>query len=211
LLSSGVFAAPSLIVTEVMSRSGRGDTRDWFELTNFGSSALTITGYRMDDKSAAFGSSVALGGITSIAVGESVVFLATDAPANAVTNFRAFWGANVDSVQIGFYPRSGLGVGLSPRGDAVNIFDSFGNLETAATFGVATDSLSFYYDYGVFSGNSTELSALSSAGLNGAFMSSNVLGDIGSPGAIPEPSTYAALAGVGALGLALLRRRRAAC
>ena len=210
LLSSTAFAAPSLIVTEVMSSSGSGGTPDWFELTNFSSSALDITGYKMDDSSAAFGTAVALGGITSIAAGESVVFLETDASSTAVPAFRLFWGASATSIQIGFYPSSGKGVGLSSGGDAVNVFDGAGILVTGVTFGTATAGTSFYYNNGGFTGNSTTLSDLSAAGVTGAFVSDNVLGNIGSPGVIPEPSTYAALAGVGALGLALYRRRNTA-
>ena len=209
LLSSAAFAAPSLIVTEVMSNAvatggaNSAGTGDWFELTNFGSSAITITGFKMDDNSNLFSSSVALNGITSIAAGESVVFIESSAAADA-TLFKTLWGNS--SIQVGLY--SGSGVGLSATADAVNIFDGAGSLVTGATFNAATTGTSFYYNQGSFTGNSTLLTAINVAGLAGAFTSSNGL--IGSPGAIPEPSTYAALAGVGALGLALYRRRRAA-
>jgi hypothetical protein len=207
LLSSAAFAAPSLIVTEVMSNAFTGGANstglgDWFELTNFSTSSINITGFKMDDNSNLFSASVALNGITSIAAGESVVFIESSAAADA-TLFKTLWSK--PSLQVGLY--SGSGVGLSSTSDAVNIFDGAGSLVTGATFGAATTGTSFYYDQGSFTGNSTLLTAISAAGLAGAFTSSNGL--IGSPGAIPEPSTYAALAGVGALGLALYRRRGA--
>ena len=48
---------------------------DWFELTNIGSTAVNISGWKMDDNSNSFGNAVALRGVTSIAAGQSVVFI----------------------------------------------------------------------------------------------------------------------------------------
>jgi hypothetical protein len=45
---------------------------DWVELTNTGSSAVNITGWKMDDDSHSFASAVALRGASSIAPGQSV-------------------------------------------------------------------------------------------------------------------------------------------
>ena len=47
---------------------------DWFEVTNTGTTAVDITGWKIDDNSNAFGSAVALRGVTSIAAGKSAVF-----------------------------------------------------------------------------------------------------------------------------------------
>ena len=72
-----------LRITEVMSSSGTGGTSDWFEVTNYGTSAVDMTGFRMDDNSFSFASSVLLNGVSSVAAGESVVFFentATTAP-----------------------------------------------------------------------------------------------------------------------------------
>ncbi|WP_028059842.1 hypothetical protein [Candidatus Solirubrobacter pratensis] len=76
----------------------------------------------MDDSSNAFGSAVALTGVSGIAPGESVIFT----EGNAAAAFKAAWfGENVPTgLQIGSY--SGSGVGLSTDGDAVNLFDAAG-------------------------------------------------------------------------------------
>ena len=74
LAAAGV--APIVAITEVSpTGSSASYGADWFELTNTGSSALDITGWKMDDNSNSFAASVALRGVTSIAAGQSVVFL----------------------------------------------------------------------------------------------------------------------------------------
>jgi hypothetical protein len=74
------------------------------------------------------------GGVTSIAPGESVVFLESDSPATVVPTFKTLWfGANPPAgLQVGTY--TGSGVGLSTSGDAVNLFKSAGVLQASATF-----------------------------------------------------------------------------
>ena len=39
-------ATAQIRITEVMSSSGTGGTADWFEVTNYGTSAVTSTGCR---------------------------------------------------------------------------------------------------------------------------------------------------------------------
>ena len=160
---------------------------DWFELTNTGSTSVNISGWKMDDNSNTFANAVALRGVTSIAAGQSVVFIegtatgTTDATVNAA--FKAAWyGSNVPtSLIIGNY--GGSGVGLSATADAVNIFDGSGTL----------------------------ISTMSAIGVNGAFKASNTI-EIGSPGtvaAVPETNTSAMmLVGLGLMGF-LARRRKA--
>jgi hypothetical protein len=202
-------AAPAqLVITEVMSSSGVGGTADWFELTNLGGSAVDITGYKMDDGSNLFSSSVALIGVTSIGAGESAVFIESAAPGTDIAAFRTFWGG-ISGITIGSY--TGSGVGLSSSSDGVNLFTGGGSFVTGVSFAVATTGFSFDNHAGA----SGAISGLSVAGAFGAFTSANVLGNVGSPGAIanaaavPEPSTYAAVFGALALGGAAWSRRRA--
>jgi hypothetical protein len=210
VIGSVAMAAPSLIFTEVMSSSGAGGTADWFELTNTSGAAINITGYKFDDGSALFSASVFLNGVTTIAAGESVVFIESAAPGTDIGAFRTFWGGSAATVQIGSY--TGAGLGLASGGDGVNVFDTGGAMITGATFGAATNGVSFIYAQGAFTGNSTVLTALSVNSVNGAYTSANGLANIGSPGtfsAIPEPSTYAAILGAVALVAVGVRRKRA--
>jgi hypothetical protein len=207
-------AQAGIIISEVAPfGSGNGTyAADWFELTNTGSTAVNISGWKMDDNSNSFGSAVALRGVTSIAAGQSVVFLegtatgSTDATVNAA--FKSAWfGANVPAgMVLGNY--GGSNVGLSTSSDAVNIFDASGNLVTRVDFGASSSAgRSFDNAAGL---NNVTLSLLSTAGVNGAFVSAGGT-EIGSPGsiaAVPEPDSYAiAMVGLAVLGLARRARR----
>jgi autotransporter-associated beta strand protein len=132
-------AAAILRITEVMSN---GDTADWFEVTNYGDTAADMTGCRMDDNSFSFALSVALNGATSIAPGESVVFI--EGNQATADSFEANWGT--PGTQVGYY--SGSGVGFSSGGDGVVVFNSGGTQITPQTsFGAATSGTSFYWSY----------------------------------------------------------------
>jgi hypothetical protein len=189
---------------------------DWFELTNTGASAVDITGWKIDDNSQLFANAVAIRGVTSIAAGQSVVFVEGNATGTTDTtldaNFETAWfGANVPAgFTIGNY--GGTGVGLSATADGVNIFDSAGNPITGVSFGASTSGVTF--DNAADAGAGVNLpttpptiSTLSVAGTNGAFTSPD--GEIGSPGvvahAVPEPAAIAVF-GIG--GLTMLTRRR---
>ncbi|MEB3318967.1 MAG: Calx-beta domain-containing protein, partial [Cyanobacteriota bacterium] len=154
---------------------------DWFELSNNSASAVSIAGWKMDDNSNSFASSVVLRGVTSIAAGSSVIFLESDsAGANDATilaNFsKAWFGTSTppSSFHYGFY--GGSGVGLSASGDAVNVFDAVGNLVTRVSFGAATAAATFDNKPGA-----SPVPTPSVAGVNGASFSFNG-SETGSPG-----------------------------
>ena len=125
-IAAPAHAAGIIRITEVMSNSTVANSAgsiwngDWFELTNYGDAAVDITGWKVDDNSFAFGSSLPLNGITSIAANESVMFTENAGGVN-VTDFKTFWGLGT-SVQVGYY--SGSGIGLSSSGDGVVIYTS---------------------------------------------------------------------------------------
>ncbi|MEX2115104.1 MAG: lamin tail domain-containing protein [Pirellulales bacterium] len=203
-----VVAAPSqaaIKITEAMSSSGSGGTDDWIELTNTGGSAVDITGYKMDDGSFNAANSVLLLGVTSIAAGQSVVFLETSDPGTDIPAFRAFWdGANaLSGVTIGSY--SGSGLSFSGSGDGVIIFDSLNAnaIIDQVSFGAATSGVTFGFDP-----NTLTFGGLSVAGQFGAFNSFDTTPlNVGSPGAVPEPSTLV-MAGMSLVGAALVALRR---
>ncbi|MDB9309593.1 choice-of-anchor I family protein [Aphanizomenon sp. CS-733/32] len=177
----------SIFITEVAPWSSGNSpvAADWFELTNKGTSAVNITGWKFDDNSNSFASAVALSGITSIGAGESVIFIEG---ATINTNFRPNWfGANPPAnLQIGNY--TGSGVGLSTSGDAVNIYNAIGVLQANVVFAVSPAGPFATFDNAALLNNAT-ISTLSAAGVNGAFVAVNSNAEIGSPGRINAPAT----------------------
>jgi uncharacterized protein YjiK/2',3'-cyclic-nucleotide 2'-phosphodiesterase (5'-nucleotidase family) len=191
--------AGGIFVTEVAPWSSGNSpvAADWFELTNTGTSAVNITGWKFDDNSNSFASAVTLNGITSIGAGESVVFLETTA-ANTATVPAAFlsnwFGTKPPSgIQVGTY--TGSGVGLSTAGDAVNIYNAAGDLQTNLVFGASPSVSPFATFNNAALLNNATTATLSAVGINGAFSVTNTLGttfvtEIGSPGRIKELPAY---------------------
>jgi 2',3'-cyclic-nucleotide 2'-phosphodiesterase (5'-nucleotidase family)/uncharacterized protein YjiK len=175
--------APVIIISEVAPWASGSSAvgADWFEITNVTSNPIDITGWKIDDSSAAFGSAATLNGVTTLAPGESAIFIETaDLPAKD-TLFRSTWfGANPPAgLQIGSYTGSSLG--LSSTSDGVNIFNAAGTLMASVSFG-ASDAVSPFQTFDNTRGlNATTISQLSLVGTNGAIASSNAA-EVGSPG-----------------------------
>ena len=157
---------------------------DWFELTNSGSSAIDITGWKIDDNSDLFAQAVAMSGITSIGAGESVIFLETSSLATAQTSFINTWfgGTAPAGLQIGAY--SGGGVGLSTGGDHVNVFNAGGVLQASVAFGASSASAPYRTFNNAAGANDSTLTKLSAVGENGAARASGDANEIGSPGTV---------------------------
>ncbi len=181
---------PTVYVSEVAPWSSGNSpfARDWFELTNGGGSSLSITGWKMDDNSNSFVASVPLTGITTIAAGESVIFMELQSSDNLLTKQTEFintWftGVAPAGLQIGGY--LGGGVGLSTGGDAVSIYNSLGDLKANVTFG-ASSSGPFQTFNNALGVNNSDLVTLSSIGVNGAFKAPGDLlnTEVGSPGTV---------------------------
>lgn len=137
-------------ITEAMSAAGGTGVAaiDWFEITNLGSTAVDITGWKVDDGSFASATALALNGVTSIPAGKSVIFMETAAPSTDIPALKAFWGSSMDNVAVGSY--TGSGIGLSSGGDGIILFDNTATAPVEVTrlsFGAATTGSSFYWIY----------------------------------------------------------------
>ncbi len=180
--------ATPVAVTEV-APWGSGDVTyaaDWWELTNMSGQTVDLTGWEMDDESDAFGNAVALNGVSSLAPGQSAIFVEGDS--TKATAFTTFWfGSSIPAgFQIGTYSGSGVGLGAGSGGDQVNVFNSDGDHITGVRFGGSTTGISFDNAAGIGSYSSPPplISTLSQVGVDGAFEAHD---EIGSPGAIASP------------------------
>ncbi len=172
-----------LRITEVMSSSGSGGTEDWFELTNYGPTAVSLANYRVDDNSFSFSLSAALSGAITLGAGESAVFL----EGGDSDDFRTFWGLG-SLVQIGSY--SGGGLGFSSGGDGTIIFDGAGTELPGpfdgfarVSFGAATTGSSFTWSYTADGQQGSRKNGfVSASGGAGIFQSISITPNFGSPG-----------------------------
>ncbi|QJE96105.1 lamin tail domain-containing protein [Luteolibacter luteus] len=116
-LASPYAFAGSLLITEIQSNQAAAGVNDFWELTNVGTSAVVLDGYKWDDDSAnpndAAAVTIPVG--TSIAPGESIIFTGV-----AAESFRTWWNIS-STVQVVSVASPGLG-----GGDAVYLFDASG-------------------------------------------------------------------------------------
>ena len=193
-------------ITEVLSSSAGGGspTGDFLEITNYGSSAISMSGWKMDDNSFDITKAVALNGLTSIGAGESVIFIESVAGA-AVNSFKTFWGG-LTGVQVGYY--SGSGISFGSGGDSAILFNAEAAEATRVSFGAATSGKTFYWGYNAATGvvDPSYDGLVSSVGTIGTQVTFTSSGDTGSLGTaiIPTPGAVALL---GLAGLIVRRRR----
>lgn len=214
-------AHATLLITEVQSNQNFVSGEDFWELTNFGASAVDLAGFTYDDSTADPSLGFTFAGPLSIAPGQSIVFVEDMTP----TAFRDWWGIG-PSTEVVTFSGSGLGLG---GGDAVNLFDASNNLVASFNYAAAGFTLSngdpslgghaglsaggaevyFSAVWDPTSGIVSPRYTFAVAGQNGAFAAATGL-DVGSPGVVPEPGTIAMIG----LGLAAvlygMRRRRTA-
>jgi uncharacterized protein YjiK len=159
---------------------------DWFEVTNTTAFAVDMTGWKIDDNSGSPVAAVMLNGVTSIAPGQSVIFIETASPtalaAKAAAFIQIWFGGNPPAnLAIGSY--SGAGVGLGAGGDAVNLYNASGILQASVSFGASPAGPYATFDNAIGL-NGVVISQLSSTGFNAAFLAAGDATEIGSPGYI---------------------------
>jgi uncharacterized protein YjiK len=125
-------AAPTLLITEVNSNAAGGD---FFELYNYGSVAIDLTGWKWDDDSANSADvTAATFPAVSIAPGQRLI---VSNVASGEAAFRAAWGlASTVTVVVGTPAGPGLG-----GGDVVVVFDATGKVVTSFNFKGGTVTL----------------------------------------------------------------------
>jgi hypothetical protein len=169
--AAGVVAV-KLSVSEIMSGSNStAYNADWFEIHNYGDSAVDLTGYSWDDESEIPGTSTFPS--VTIQAGQAIVVL-DDVAANK-DDFLAEWKLYAGSVTIvandeltGSFPS------LSQNGDAVFLYDANGAEMASGVYTTATAGFAVEFDTtGAFIGDAAD-------GTNGAYTS--LEGDVGSPG-----------------------------
>jgi len=181
----------SLIISEVAAwSSGTPLSADWFEVSNIGTAPQDITGWKVDDSSALFGAALELTGVTTIAPGESVIFIETP-DASKIAGFVAVWfgGERPANLQIGTYSGSGIGLGTGAAGDAVNVYDTGGALQASVRFGASPAGPSLPTFDNAAGLNNATIGTLSVVGVNGAFAAPGDSNEIGSPGTIGAGDT----------------------
>ncbi|HRE01921.1 MAG TPA: hypothetical protein PLV68_11525, partial [Ilumatobacteraceae bacterium] len=163
--------------------------------------SVNLSGWRMDDSSASFASSVELIGVPTLPVGASAIFFeGTDEDAFELAFAQAWFGQNLFDAGFFFGHYNGSGVGLSTGGDEVALFDAAGNLVTGVAFGNSPSTAPYAtFDNTSGLGSATKpfpvVTTLSAVGVNGAFAAVQV-DEIGSPGTIgavviePDPCRW---------------------
>jgi hypothetical protein len=249
LVTTAQLASAGVVITEVDpfgSNGSNGYSADWFELTNTGMNAVNLTGWSMLDNNAAsntttpyaagatisignltksnktFGAALLTlaGGQTSLAAGQSAIFLESSTAASSSTsttlikNFETAWfgSAAPAGLLVGTY-NDGTNYGLSQTADMVNIFSgssASSALVASVAFGADAGTPVATFDNAAGLNDAT-LAQKSVAGTAGAFDSASGM-EIGSPGtisAVPLPGTYGLLlSALGALGITFGGRRR---
>ncbi len=246
LMATALPASAAIVISEVDpygSNGTDGYSADWFELTNTGTTAVSIAGDTMIDSHAWSGSGTTTnpyssgtisvgntskaaaalsiaGGATSIAAGQSVIFLESSSTAansgTLIANFESAWfGSKVPTnLAVGVYDDNGnFGLSQGASGDVasdmVNIFNgstASASLLASVAFGFDTGTPVSTFD-NTAGLNNAVLTTKSAVGVNGAGLSNSGL-EIGSPGVdtavapVPLPAAaWLLVSGLGGMGV----------
>ena len=156
-----------LLITEVNSNAAGGD---FFEIYNYGSTAIDLSSWKMNDQAGSFTDAAALSAAGTLGAGEKLVVLTAN---DSVSAFKSAWGLN-DTVHVVSINGPGLG-----KGDAVVVFDGSGNVATAFNYGAAaiTASDGTQIAHAVASGTFSSTSSHAGVAFGGAAAASSAVWD----------------------------------
>jgi len=195
-------AEGQLAITEVMSGETDKNHPDWYELHNYGTNSIDLSGYSWnDDAHSGFAGadSAPFTGIT-VAAGETILVTEQKGAVTSAATFSSWWG--VSGFQVVVLNAADPGLSASPlvsgakRCDSVRIWNTNLAALGANTNGLDLDECSDYLvhraDLGVTVSQSVLFDPvtgvydlLSSNGVDGAFGAATVSSDVGSPGIAP--------------------------
>ena len=178
---------PRLEITEVMSEplnAAFSPHKDWFELTNMGTNAVDLKGYRVNDSPSFYSATVITQSVV-IQPGESIIFVEF----MSQTAFTAWWGApnlpaNLQVIAWGRFAldREGDEIYVWNPG-ATDVYDAITSVNFPSTIdGVSFEMNNYCDSFGCYARYLQD----SAPGINGAFHAVES-GDIGSPGYLANP------------------------
>jgi uncharacterized protein YjiK/methionine-rich copper-binding protein CopC len=134
--------APTVLISEVNSNADGG--QDFFELYNYGSTAIDLTGWKWGDNHADVNdanNSAAFVAGTVLAPGEHLVVV-PGVPGTAEDTFRGTWGLDntvpvVAMLNVNNDAGNPIGLG---KGDAVVVYDANGNVAAAMNYGTTINA-----------------------------------------------------------------------
>ena len=184
---SAAIATAQLAITEAMSLSAttRGTQAvtggpDFWELTNFGTNEINLTGYQFNDSTLGL-LQASKDPFTNLVIhgGESILFFENTIGTSAEA-FRVWWGLGSNVQVVPFPPGTGYGLSGDPPGDGLRLWGPAAvndeDLVDSVDFGSATRGQSFTYD--PITG---EFGVLSSTNMSSVFKAYTA-DDFGSPG-----------------------------
>jgi len=124
--------ANPLVISQVMSSEASSSYPDWWQLSNYGTNDIDLSGYSWNDDSHG-GFAGAVTGFDGVIIHghESVIFTETAAAVNSAADFRTWWGLP-GTVQVFIIGGPGLGAG----GDTVRLWNTNRVAMGAATNGI---------------------------------------------------------------------------
>ena len=129
--SPGVVPKPKVLITEINSNATGGD---FFEIYNYGSTPIDLTGWKwVDDKASFIHEDARDFTVTTLAAGAKLIVV-TDK--TDIAAFRAAWNNLDPSVQV--IAGATTGPGLGGSGDAVVVFDATGSVAAALNYKTAS-------------------------------------------------------------------------